>query len=145
MSPVYIVIALAIGLRLGGAMDLVAIHTTKDAVRWATGLSFIIMGAAHFTSLRHDVRRLVPPWLHRPALVVSVLGVWQLAGGIGLLTPALRRVAAGALVLLLLLKLPANVRVAREKMRLKGRYATPPSWRVPAQFLWIALVGWTGL
>ena len=145
MSPVYVVIALAIGLRLAGAMDLVAIQTTEDAVRWATGLSFMIMGAAHFTPVRHDVRRLVPPWIRRPALVVAALGVWQFAGGIALLTPGLRRVAAGALVLLLLLKLPANVRISREKLSLEGRYATHPSWRVPAQFLWITLVCWAGL
>jgi uncharacterized membrane protein len=145
VSPVYIVIALAIGLRLGGAMDLVAIHTTHDAVRWATGLSFMLMGAAHFTPIGRDVRRLVPPRIGRPALVVAVLGAWQLGGGIGLVTPDLRRVAAGALVLLLLLKLPANVRVAREQLSLEGRYATHPSWRVPAQFLWITLVCWSAL
>lgn len=145
MSPVYIVLALAIGLRLGGEAGVVGIHTTGEAVRWATGLSFMIMGGAHFTPLRHDVARLVPPWIRRPAPVVALLGVWQLAGGVGLLAPGLRQVSAAALVLLLLLKLPANLRIARESLSLQGRHATHPSWRVPAQFLWIALVCWSGL
>jgi len=145
MSPVYIVLALAISLRLGGLAGVVGVQTTGEAVRWATGLSFMLMGAAHFTPLRHDVARLVPPSIRRPALVVILLGVWQFAGGAALLTPGLRGVAAAALVLLLLLKLPANVRIARESLSLQGRYATHPSWRVPAQFLWIALVCWSGL
>lgn len=144
MSPVYIVIALAIGLRLAGAAEVIAIGSTIEAVRWATGVTFIIMGAAHFTPIRHDVTRLVPPWIRRPALVVILLGAWQIAGGIGLITPLLRRVAAGALIVLLLLKLPANLRIARESLSLKGKYATSPAWRVPAQFLWIALVSWSG-
>ncbi len=48
------------------------------------------------------------------------------------------------LVVLLLIKLPANVRIARESLSLKGRWATSPAWRIPAQLLWLALVLWTG-
>ena len=145
MSPVYIVLALVIGLRLAGAAGLIAIDATSEAVRWATGLSFMTMGAAHFTPLRHEIARLVPDRIRQPLLVVSLLGLWQLAGGAGLLASGPRRFAAAALVVLLVLKLPVNVRVARESLSLPGRFATRPSWRVPAQFLWIVLVCWSGL
>lgn len=144
MSPVFIVIALALALRFTGAMAVEALDSWVQAARWATGITFIIMGTTHFTPVGRDVQRLVPPMIPRPALVVILLGIWQIAGGIGLITEVARRVAAMALVLLLLLKLPANVRVARKSLRLRGKLATAPAWRIPAQFLWISMVWWSG-
>lgn len=143
MSPVFIVIVLALGLRLLGVLGMIEIGSWLEAARLATAMAFIIMGIAHFTPLRHDVVRLVPPSVPKPVLVVAVLGAWQILGGIGLLTAA-RRIWAVGLVVLLLIKLPANVRIARESLSLKGRWATSPVWRIPAQLLWLALVLWTG-
>ena len=143
MSPVFIVIVLALGLRLLGVLEIIEIGSWLEAARLATAMAFIMMGTAHFTPLRHDVVRLVPPSVPKPVLVVAVLGAWQILGGIGLLTAA-RRIWAVALVVLLLIKLPANVRIARESLSLKGRWATSPGWRIPAQLLWLALVLWTG-
>lgn len=143
MSPVFIVIVLALGLRLLGVLGMIEIGSWLEAARLATAMAFIMMGIAHFTPLRHDVVRLVPPSVPKPVLVVAVLGAWQILGGIGLLTAA-RRIWAVGLVVLLLIKLPANVRIARESLSLKGRWATSPVWRIPAQLLWLALVLWTG-
>ncbi len=143
MSPVFIVIVLALGLRLLGVLGMIEIGSWLEAARLATAMAFVIMGIAHFTPLRHDVVRLVPPSVPKPVLVVAVLGAWQILGGIGLLTAA-RRIWAVGLVVLLLIKLPANVRIARESLSLKGRWATSPVWRIPAQLLWLALVLWTG-
>lgn len=143
MSPVFIVIVLALGLRLLGVLGMIEIGSWLEAARLATAMAFIMMGIAHFTPLRHDVVRLVPPSVPKPVLVVAVLGAWQILGGIGLLTAA-RRIWAVGLVVLLLIKLPANVRIARESLSLKGRWATSPVWRIPAQLLWLVLVLWTG-
>ncbi len=143
MSPVFIVIVLALGLRLLGVLGMIEIGSWLEAARLATAMAFVIMGIAHFTPLRHDVVRLVPPSVPKPVLVVAVLGAWQILGGIGLLTAA-RRIWAVGLVVLLLIKLPANVRIARESLSLKGRWATSPAWRIPAQLLWLASVLWTG-
>ena len=143
MSPVFIVIVLALGLRLLGVLGMIEIGSWLEAARLATAMAFIMMGLAHFTPLRHDVVRLVPPSVPKPVLVVAVLGAWQILGGIGLLTAA-RRIWAVGLVVLLLIKLPANVRIVRESLSLKGRWATSPVWRIPAQLLWLALVLWTG-
>lgn len=143
MSPVFIVIVLALGLRLLGVLGVIEIGSWLEAARLATAMAFIMMGIAHFTPLRHDVVRLVPPSVPKPVLVVAVLGAWQILGGIGLLTTA-RRIWAVGLVVLLLIKLPANVRIARESLSLKGRWATSPVWRIPAQLLWLVLVLWTG-
>ena len=144
MSPTLIVIGLALVLRIAGAVAVDSLDSWVQAARWATGITFIIMGAAHFTPVGRDVQRLVPPLIPRPALVVILLGVWQIACGIGLITDVARQTAAVALLVLLLLKLPANVRIARKSLRLHGKLSTAPVWRIPAQFLWIALVWWSG-
>jgi len=144
VSPVFIVAFLALVFRLLGLSGVAPLDSWIVAVRWATGITFIIMGAAHLTPVRHDVERLVPRYVRRPALVVLILGVWQIAGGAGILTPQARHVACVALLALLILKMPANVRAARQSLRLNGPLATAPAWRVPAQLMWIALVWWTG-
>lgn len=144
MSPVWIVIGLVVFLRVLGATVVPPLDAWSVSVRLATGGTFVIMGLAHLTPIGRDVRRLVPPRFRHPARVVLLLGLWQLAGGIGLLLEPTRRIAAAALVLLLLLKLPANVRAARRSLRLRGRFSTSPAWRAPAQILWIALVAWSG-
>lgn len=143
MSPCWIVIGLILGLRLLGGVHVAALDSWTQAVRWGTGVTFIIMGAAHLTPVGRDVQRLVPPMFHRPFVVVLLLGTWQIAGGIGLVTEAARKFAAAGLLVLLVLKFPANIRAAREALRLKGKFATSPTWRIPAQLLWIALVWWS--
>lgn len=144
MSPVFVVAALTLACRLLGVLGVSDVSSWLPAVRWATGITFIIMGVAHFTPIGRDVARFVPRRLPRPGAVVIALGVWQVLGGIGLLTPAVRGIAAVGLILLLSLKFPVNVRVAQQSLSLKGRWATSPRWRVPAQVLWIALVWWVG-
>ena len=144
MSPVFVALALILGGRALGQLGVEGLATWLDAARYGTGATFILMGAVHFTPLRRDVLALVPPSVRRPELVVTVLGLWQVAGGLGLLHPELRPFAAGSLVALLLLKLPANVRIVRQSLRQRGRLATSPGWRIPAQFFWLALVWWVG-
>jgi uncharacterized membrane protein len=144
MSPVWIVIGLVLVLRVIGAAGIPAFDSWIDSVRIGTGITFVIMGLAHMTPIGKDVRRLVPPWLPRPGLIVLLLGVWQIAGGLGLINYGTRRVAAATLFVLLVLKLPANVRAARQSLRLPGKMSTSPVWRVPAQILWLALVLWSG-
>jgi uncharacterized membrane protein len=56
---------------------------------------------------------IVPPGLPRPELVVTVTGVLEIAGAVGLLIPALRIPAAIGLAILLVAVFPANVRAAR--------------------------------
>lgn len=144
MSPVWIVLVLLLLFRVLGATEVPAMDSWLQSVRFATGTAFLVMGLAHLTPIGRDVRRLVPTWFRRPAVIVLLLGVWQIAGGLGLINYETRRIAAAALVVLLVLKLPANVRAARQSLRLRGRLSTSPLWRVPAQFLWISLVLWSG-
>jgi uncharacterized membrane protein len=82
----------------------------------AVGLAamFVMTGMAHFVQpLRGDMIAIVPPRLPAPALLVTVTGVLEALGAIGLLLPSTRMAAAGCLFLLMLVMFAANVYAAR--------------------------------
>ncbi len=110
------------------------------AVRWAMGVMFIFTGIAHFTRTRQDIIRMVPPLFPRPALLVTITGVLEIAGGIGLAIPALAPISAYCLILLLVAMFPANVHAARERLPVAGHTAMPWQPRLALQLLWIVLL-----
>ena len=102
------------------------------------GIVFIIAGAMHFI---HPAPYLamMPSWLPQPGWLVGVSGVAEMAGGLGVLVVRFRRMAAWALIALLVAVFPANLHVA-----LHGWPGTAfPSWvlwlRLPFQavFIWL--------
>ena len=75
---------------------------------------FMFAGIGHFANpSRRDMVAVAPPSLPAPALLVTITGVLELAGAIGLLIPATRIAAAICLSLLMLAMFPANVNAAR--------------------------------
>jgi len=74
--------------------------------------------------------RIVPPYLPAPLALVYLSGAAELAGGLGLLLPATRRLAAGGLILLLIAVFPANVYMAQHNAEL---------FQLPAWLLWARL------
>lgn len=82
----------------------------------AVGLAamFVLTGIAHFAPpLRADLVVIVPPRLPAPGLLVSLTGVQELLGALGLLLPATRAAAAGCLLVLMLAMFPANIHASR--------------------------------
>lgn len=72
---------------------------------------FAIAGIAHFL-VPAPLTRMIPPYLPAHFALVLVSGLFEIAGGIGLLVPRLRRTAAWGLSALLVAILPANVYMA---------------------------------
>ena len=94
--------------------------------------------------MKADLVRMVPSALPRPERLVAVTGVLEIAGAVGLLIPSTSRLAAYALMALLIVMLPANVNAARIGATLRGRPATPLFFlRIPMQMLWIGLLWWS--
>ena len=68
----------------------------------------------HFAPpLRGNLIAIVPPRLPAPGLLVSVTGVLEFVGGVGLLVPVTWVAAAVCLLLLILAMFPANIYAAR--------------------------------
>lgn len=74
-------------------------------------LFFVVAGIAHFV-FPDAYARIVPPYLPQPGLLVLISGIAEIAGGIGILVPITRRLAAFGLVVLLIAVFPANIYMA---------------------------------
>ena len=73
---------------------------------------FVIAGVLHFVIPKFYLA-IMPVWLPSPLLLVQLSGVFEIVGGIALLVPAMRTLAAIGLILLLIAVLPANVEMLR--------------------------------
>jgi uncharacterized membrane protein len=125
-----------------GAFGVERLRSWKEATRYALAVMFAFTAASHFTSMRHDLVRMVPKSVPYPEAVVAFTGVCELLGAIGLLIPRVQRFAGIALIVFLLAVFPANIRAAREALTVGGRLATPLVGRLPMQILFIILIAW---
>jgi uncharacterized membrane protein len=106
---------------------------------------FLFTAAAHFNRMRPDLVRMVPAIVPNPELMVTVTGICEVLGAIGLLIPQTRRIAAAALIVFLIAVLPANIHAAQSALTLNGAPVTPLWPRIALQVLFIGLVWWAGI
>ena len=139
MAPLITLVAGTALARLLGLLGVDALDAWPPALRVGLALMFVLTGLAHFGLGRRDgLIAMVPPRLPRPDLLVTLTGILELAGAVGLLIPGTARPAAACLALLMLLMFPANVSAARRRLNLAGRPATPLTARIPMQILFVA-------
>ena len=112
------------------------------ALRLGLAAMFLLTASAHWGRRRADLIRMVPPVFSRPDLLVTLTGICEILGAIGLLIPEVASFAAIGLSLLLLAVFPANVRAARDSIAIAGRRASPLPVRAAIQAIFlIATVG----
>ena len=141
-------VILAAGVFLSKILGLLGVEALDSwvvATRLGLALMFLFTASAHFTSMRHDLTRMVPPWMPRPGTVVVLTGFCEILGALGLLLPPTRTAAAVAPVVFLIAVFPANVHAARAKVTLRGKPATGLPLRLPMQILFIVLIWWSCL
>ena len=80
---------------------------------------FTYAGVGHFTNEAFFLA-IVPPWLPYPLLMVQISGVAEIAGGVGILIPQLRRLAGWGLLALLVAVYPANIHMALASRAVPG-------------------------
>ena len=111
----------------------------KAAACYLLSVGMIYAGVAHF---RHPepFTQIVPDWLPAPKTLVLVSGFFEILGGLGLLVPQTRRMAAWGLIALFIAVFPANVNMAIHGVPIEGRHF--PAWalwlRLPLQAVLIA-------
>lgn len=79
--------------------------------RTALALFFIVAGLNHFRSPGIYLS-MMPPYLPWPEILNLVSGAAEIAGGIGVLVPGVRKAAGWGLIALLAAVFPANLHVA---------------------------------
>jgi uncharacterized membrane protein len=107
-------------------------------------LLFVAAGINHFVS-PNVYMKIMPDYLPWPLALVYVSGFFEVAGGIGVALPRLRRAAGLGLIALLIAVFPANVHMLVNA----DQFPAIPYWtlvaRLPVQGLLIAWVWWATL
>ena len=112
---------------------------------WILGPLYALFGVFHLIAV-HSFRPIRPSWIPEPALVIQATGLAEIAGGLGLLVPRLRRWAGLGLALYAIGVFPANLHHAFGGVHVPG---LPDSWwyhgpRLLMQPVLVALALWAG-
>ena len=102
---------------------------------------YVGAGVMHFAATRAYMA-IMPEYLPAHRELVWVSGMGEIAGGVGVVVPATRRVAAWGIVALLLAVFPANLWMAQHPERFPG----VPGWALWARLpLQLPLLWWAWL
>lgn len=111
------------------------------ALRQTAGPFFIVAGTLHMV-IPKVYRRIMPPYVPAPMVMVYASGVAEIAGGAGLLAKRSRRPAGWWLIATLVAVFPANLHMAlhpEDYQQVPG--GTRALWaRLPVQGVFIAWV-----
>src|SRR5207302_4522380 len=114
MIPFIVLVALF------GLLSILSVFRIPFAFGWWTSLRlalagmFLLTASAHWGKRRPDLVRMVPTSFPRPDLLVTMTGVLEILGAIGLMLPKMAPYAALGLALMLVAVFPANVHAARQ-------------------------------
>jgi len=138
MVPFIVLVIATLVFRGIGAAGVALFHNWIWCMRAGLALMFLFTASAHWGKQRADMIAMVPRAFRRPDLMVSATGVAELLGAAGLLIPAIAPVAAACLAALLIALFPANIRAAREGLKIGGRPATALPLRALLQVVFVA-------
>jgi uncharacterized membrane protein len=112
-------------------------------LRWVMTIFMVAAGANHFINPAPYLG-MMPQEIPAHLELVYISGVAEIAGGLGLILPATRRLAAWGLVVLFIAIVPANINMAVNELPLDK--TSIPSWalwaRLPLQLVFIAWAWW---
>ncbi|EAW38729.1 DoxX family protein [Lyngbya sp. PCC 8106] len=119
------------------------IKSNKELLRVILAVCIIVAGILHFAVPKPFIR-IVPDFLPLPAALVYISGVFEILGGIGLLTPVVSQFAAWGLLALFIAVFPANINMAVNHIHIDG--IPDGNWfqaiRLPFQAVLIAWAYW---
>lgn len=133
MIPLIVVSVVFAVLRLAGALAVPALREWRLCLRYAFAAMLLVTASAHWGAKRADLVAMVPPAFPRPDLLVTLTGIFELAGAAGLVWTRASRLAAALLAVLFMAMFPANVHAAQHGLSIGGRPATPLPLRTAVQ------------
>ncbi|KQY57319.1 DoxX family protein [Nocardioides sp. Root140] len=140
MVPLLILVLVTVAVRLAGGRGPSGARPWPSALRFGLAAMFTVTGCAHFVGMRDDLIAMVPPSLPSPGTLVTLTGVLELLGAVGLVWRRTTGTAAAALGLLMVAMFPANVYAATH-----GLIAEWTDHLVPRTILQIVYVAATAL
>ena len=113
MAPFFVLVIAAAAFWFAGRAGVAAFQDPGFVLRAALELMFFLTASAHWGKRRPDLISMVPPAFPRPDLLVTLTGILEILGAIGLFVPSTARLACICLALLLVALFPANIHAAR--------------------------------
>ena len=142
MIPFLVFLVSGAAFWLAGRAGVTMFQGLGAVLRFAMGLMLLLTASAHWGARRADLIRIVPPAFSRPDRLVTLTGVLELLGAIGLFLRATAPAAGICLALLLLALFPANVHAARHGLTIGGRRVPGLPVRAAMQVVFVAaLIG----
>jgi uncharacterized membrane protein len=138
MAPFFVLVIAAAAFWFAGRAGVAAFQDPGFVLRTALGLMFFLTASAHWGKRRPDLIRMVPPAFPRPDLLVTLTGVLEILGAIGLFVPSTARLACICLALLLVALFPANIHAARQHLTIAGRRVPRLPVRSAMQLVFVA-------
>ncbi|MDO3408912.1 DoxX family protein [Saccharibacillus sp. CPCC 101409] len=145
MVPFYALIGSFLLFAGLGFLGIDYFQSWRTSLQAAVAIMLLLGASAHWGSKKEDLIRMVPPAFPKPATIVTVTGVLELLGAIGILVPATSKAASIGLALLLSAMFPANVFAARNRLTIGGKAVPGLFARTAIQLVFIAavlLAGW---
>lgn len=135
MEPLIVLVVVTLAILVAGKAGVRRLRPWPVALRGGLAAMFMLTGSVHFVYLRSELIDMVPPFLPYPDLLVTITGVLELAGAIGLLWRPTVSSAAGGLTLLLFVMFPANLYIA-----ISGLATSPEDELIPRTLMQLLFV-----
>jgi uncharacterized membrane protein len=115
----------------------------KTVFRWILTVFMVGAGVNHFVNPAPYLA-MMPEVLPAKAALVAISGIAEILGGLGLILPSTRKLAAWGLIALLVAVFPANINMAMNGLPLGT--TDIPTWalwaRLPLQLVMIVWAWW---
>ncbi len=144
MLPFLVLTAVTLLLRIAGGLGIHALNSWIVCLRLGLFTMFLVTATAHWGKRRNDLIAMVPTAFPNAALTVSITGLLEITGAVGLLFPSTAPLAAACLIALLIAMFPANIRAARAHLKIGDSPATPLPLRTLLQIVFIAALAVAG-
>ncbi|WP_286184557.1 hypothetical protein [Bacillus sp. SD075] len=92
MAPFIVLIVTFLMFSLIGFFEL-PLNDWQTSLRLAIALMFLFTAMAHWGKRRPDLIKMLPPSLPNPNLIVTITGILEIIGAIGILIPMTSRIA----------------------------------------------------
>lgn len=138
--PLIVLIILFVLLTVAGHLQMPFAFGWWTSLRIALAGMFLLTASAHWGKRRTDLIRMVPPFFPHPDLLVTVTGILEVLGALGLMLPRFASYAALGLSVMLLSVFPANIYAARQHLSIAG---SPVPRLLPRTLIQIAFLAAT--
>jgi uncharacterized membrane protein len=145
MIPLYLLIGSFVFFLLLGHAGIGYFHGWQHALRASLGAMFLSTASAHWGKRRADLIAMVPSVFPRPALLVTLTGIFEIVGAIALQIPKLAVFAAAGLFLMLIAIFPANVFAARHRLSIGGHPVPALLPRTIIQIVFLVALWFAGI